>query len=542
MESLSIVELRRCLRDLFALAMLPASWHHHDPKQTAQSLADAVLRTLDVELVYVLVPDAGGLLAVLREEGGAAHNLHAVSELFAPFIQQGGVGPRVNVLGTEMNLALQTIDLPSAERGVIVVGAVRSDFPTQIDSALLRVAANQAAVALANTRYIAELNQAAVLRDQLVAELATASKRKDHFLAVLGHELRNPLAAIHAAHLQTLTKPQPGRAQEIITHQLTTLMRLVDDLLDASRVSTGKLALQRQRLDLREVLEKARAACDHAAAQKGHRLTMTTCEDPLWVDGDQVRLEQVIVNLVANAVRYTEAGGNISIAVSRTSDDHALVRVDDDGRGITAELLPRIFEPFVQADMALERAEGGLGLGLALVKGVVELHGGSVDVTSGGPGKGCTVLVRLPLVANIEHPATTEPAAPLLANPRTGLRVLLVDDNADMTEMIAMLLQQSGHDTAAASDGLAALELAGRFSPDVAFIDIGLPGIDGHEVGRRLRAQLQSSVVLIAMSGYGQDEDRARSRLAGFDDHLVKPVPPERLEQVLTKIALARGN
>src|SRR4051812_9268311 len=239
MESLSVVELRRCLRDLFALAMLPASWHHHDAKQTAQSLADAVLRTLDVELVYVLVPDAAGPHAVLREAGEASHDLHAIGQFFAPFLQQGRVDPRVNLLGTEMNVAFQTIDLRTAERGAIVVGAMRSDFPTQIDSALLRVAANQAAVALANKRYVAELSQAAVLRDQLVAELATASTRKDQFLAVLGHELRNPLAAIHAAHLQTLTNPQPGRAQEIISHQLTTLMRLVDDLLDASRVSTG---------------------------------------------------------------------------------------------------------------------------------------------------------------------------------------------------------------------------------------------------------------------------------------------------------------
>jgi signal transduction histidine kinase len=540
MESLSVVELRRCLRDLFALAMLPASWRRHDPEQTAQSLADAVLRTLDVELVYVLVPDAGGPHALLREAGETRHDLDAVGKLFAHFVQQGPVAPRVDVLGTEMNVVLQTIDLPSGEQGAIVVATGRSSFPTQVDSALLRVAANQTAIALANKRYIAELRQAAELRERLVAELATASQRKDQFLAVLGHELRNPLAAIHAAHLQTLTSQKPGRAHEIIGHQLATLMRLVDDLLDTSRVTTGKLALQRQRLDLRQVVEKARATCDHAAAQKSHRLTMTTCATPLWVDGDPVRLEQVVVNLLANAVRYTPAGGNILLEASPTSDGNALIRVEDDGPGITAELLPRVFEPFVQADMSLERANGGLGLGLALVKGVAELHGGSATIMSEGAGKGCTVLVRLPLVENVEHTATADVRVPPLANPRTGLRVLLVDDNADMTEMLAMWLRQSGHDTASVNDGLAALELASRFSPDVAFIDIGLPSIDGHEVGRRLRARLPSNVVLIAMSGYGQEEDRARSRAAGFDDHLVKPVLPERMEQVLTEIALAR--
>jgi signal transduction histidine kinase len=534
MESLSVVELRRCLRDLFALAMLPASWHRHDPKQTAESVADAVLQTLDVDIVYVRP------YAVLRVASGARHDLDALSELFEQLIEQGCAPPRIRVLGTEMNVVFQTIDLPRGEQGTIVVAAVRSGFPTEVDCALLRVAANQAAVALANKHYMAELSRAADLRERLVADLATASKRKDQFLAVLGHELRNPLAAIHAAHSQSLRNSTPGRAQEIITHQLTTLMRLVDDLLDASRASAGKLTLQRERVDLRHVVEKARAACEHAAAQKSHRLTMTARSTPLWVDGDAVRLEQVVVNLVANAVRYTAAGGNISIDASRASDGHALIRVEDDGRGIAAELLPRIFEPFVQADTSLERPEGGLGLGLALVKGVVDLHGGRVTITSGGPGKGTTVLVRLPLAEDIEQAVTAAVAAPPLVNPRSGLRVLLVDDNADMTEMLEMWLQQSGHATAAAHDGLAAIELADRFLPDVAFVDIGLPGIDGHEVARRLRAQLRSAVVLIAMSGYGQEADRALSRAAGFDDHLVKPVLPERIEQVLTEIALAR--
>jgi signal transduction histidine kinase/CheY-like chemotaxis protein len=541
MESLSVVELRRCLRDLFALAMLPASWQRNDVEQTAESLADAVLRTLDVELVYVRVPDATDLGGVLRQAGDARRDLDAVGELFARFIREGAPRARVDVHGTEMSVLLQTIDLPGGEQGAIVVAAARSGFPTDVDRALLRVAANQTAIALANKRYIAELSRAAELQEQLATELATASRRKDQFLAVLGHELRNPLAAIHAAHLQSLTSQKLGRAQEIIGHQLTTLMRLVDDLLDVSRVSTGKLALQRQHLDLRQVVERARAASDHAAAEKNHRLTTTACAAPLWVDGDPVRLEQVLVNLLANAVRYTPAGGNIWMSASRSPNGHALIRVQDDGRGISAELLPQIFEPFVQADMSLERIDGGLGLGLALVKGVVELHGGSVTVTSEGPGKGCSVLVRLPLVEDIEHGATAEVAAPPLTKPRTGLRVLLVDDNADMTEMLAMWLEQSGHETASANDGLTAIELAGRFSPDVAFIDIGLPSIDGHEVGRRLRARLQSSVVLIAMSGYGQEEDRALSRAAGFDDHLVKPVAPERIEHVLTEIALRRA-
>jgi signal transduction histidine kinase len=416
---------------------------------------------------------------VLREADEGHHDRDAVSKLFERFVRQGVAASPMDVLGTEMYTVLQTIDLPNGEQGAIVIATARSSFPTHVDSALLRVAANQTAIALANKRYIAELRLAAELREQLVAELATASKRKDQFLAILGHELRNPLAAIHAAHMQSLTNPTPGRAQEIISQQLTTLMRLVDDLLDASRVSLGKLALQRQRVDLNQVVEKARAACEHAAAQKRHRLTLSACSGPLWIDGDPVRLEQVVVNLLANAIRYTADGGNISLEAARTTGVKASIKIQDDGRGIPAELLPDIFEPFVQADMSLERTNGGLGLGLALVKGVTELHGGSVTITSEGQDKGCTVMVHLPLAENVERAPTIEAAASPLPSPRTGLRVLLVDDNADMTEMLAMWLQQSGHVTATANDGLAAIELAGRFSPHVAFIDIGLPIIDG---------------------------------------------------------------
>ena len=539
MESLSVVELRRCLRDLFALAMLPATWHLRDLKQTVESLADAVLRTLDVELVYVHVPEVGSQ-AVLSTAGEGHQDLDAIGKLFDRIVQQGEAASPIDVLGTQMNVVLQAIDLPRGGRGAIVVAAARSGFPSEVDCALLRVASNQTAVALANKRYIAELKQAAEVREHLLAELATASERKDRFLAVLGHELRNPLAAIHAAHVQSLAHQVPGRAQEIISHQLTTLIRLVDDLLDASRVSTGKLTLQRQRLDLRQVVEKARAACDHAAAQKNHRVTMAVGTSPLWVDGDPVRLEQVVVNLVANAVRYTAAGGNIAIEAMPTSDGYALIRVQDDGRGIAAELLPRVFEAFVQADMSLDRGEGGLGLGLPLVKGVVELHGGCVTLTSEGSGKGSTALVLLPLTDNAEHAPAFEVNAGPLTKSRTRLRILLVDDNEDMTERLSMGLQASGHDTASAHDGLAALELASRFSPEVAFIDIGLPGIDGHEVARRLRARFQSGVVLIAMSGYGQDADRAHSLSAGFDEHLVKPVPPERVDQILARIVMSR--
>jgi signal transduction histidine kinase/ActR/RegA family two-component response regulator len=536
MEALTDVELRRCVRDLFALSALPALWRQGDVKHTTETLADAVFRTLEPDLAYVLVPDSVGTQASLRTTG--EHDPAAIRELLTPIIEQRQPTSRLDLFGIEMNVLLQAIDLADGEQGAIIVAARRSGFGSEINRALLRVAVNQAAVALQNARYVAELGRAARVQEELVQQLASASRRKDQFLAILGHELRNPLAAIHAAHAHSFTHPEhgQGRTQEIISHQLATLIRLVDDLLDLSRVSTGKIALQRQRLNLRDVVEKARAALEHAAIQKGHHLVAAASNAPIWVDGDAVRLEQVLVNLLGNAIRYTPRGGRISIAASRTSDGHALIRVEDNGCGIAPELLPNIFEPFVQAEISLHRTEGGLGLGLAIVKGVVVLHGGSVAVTSTGLGKGCTVMVRLPLVEPQEQPGTDAPTAQA-ERPSVKLRVLLVDDNTDMTEMLAASLEASGHETASANDGLEALEVAGRFSPDVAFVDIGLPSIDGYEVARRLRAQLEAPVVLIAMSGYGQEEDRALSREAGFDDHFVKPVPRERIEQVLAEAA-----
>ncbi|HMJ12994.1 MAG TPA: ATP-binding protein [Polyangiaceae bacterium] len=515
--------------------MLPALWRRTDVKHTSESLADAIFRTLEAELVYVHVPDSDGAHASVRVAGDRRHDADAIRELVAPVIRQGPPASRLDVFGTEMNVLLQPIDFSEGDPGAVIVAATRSSFPSELDCALLRVATNQASVALQNARYVAELDRAALAREELVAELAAASRRKDQFLAVLGHELRNPLAAIHAAHSHTLANPNHARSQEIITHQLTTLTRLVDDLLDVSRVSTGKLTLQKQRLELRDVIDRARAASEHAAAQKGHRLSTNISAVPLSLDGDPVRLEQVLVNLLGNAIRYTPAGGHVSITASRTSDAHALIRVEDDGCGIPPELLPRIFEPFVQAEMSLHRTDGGLGLGLALVKGVVELHGGSVSIMGGESATGCAVLVRLPLVDPVEEGKPSAPAA-VAARPSAMLRVLLVDDNTDMTEMLAAWLAACGHQTAFANDGLEALDVARRFSPDVAFVDIGLPGIDGYEVARRLRTQLQRRVVLIAMSGYGQDEDRARSHEAGFDDHLVKPVRTELILRILTQV------
>jgi signal transduction histidine kinase len=538
MESLTLVELHRCVRDLFALSTLPSLWRSASAKDIVESLADIVFRTLEPDLVNVLLPTAAGGLDTLRARDHRQRDLAAVRKALAPTLAREGSTSRIDFLGTKMNVLVHSIDLATSEKGAVVVAAARSSFPSEVDGALLRVAVNQATVALLNAHYVAELNRAALAREALVAELAAAAQRKDHFLAVLGHELRNPLAAIHSAH--ALAQAHPGRSQEVIAHQLSTLMRLVDDLLDVSRISTGKLALQKQRIDLRDVIERARTASEYAATQKRHRLMSDAPGSALWIAGDAVRLEQALVNLLGNAIRYTPSGGNISISAGQSPEGDAIIRVEDDGAGIAPDLLPRIFEPFVQADDSLHRSNGGLGLGLALVKGVIELHGGNVSIASTGLGQGCSVVVRLPLLLEASQ-RDGIPAPGPIASTKTTLRVLLIDDNADMTEMMAAWLEQCGHETASAKDGVAALALARSFSPDLAFVDIGLPELDGYEVARRLRAELRTGVVLIAMSGYGREEDRARSRDAGFDDYLVKPVGMDRIQRVLAEVALSRS-
>jgi signal transduction histidine kinase/CheY-like chemotaxis protein len=535
MESASSEDLRRYLRELFALAMLPAVWARSEVAHTAANLSQVVQRTLNVELVFVSLRDGSGAHQAVQAGDGSKVAPERIAATLAPLIESGVATARIELLGREMNLLVHPLIVAGAasDLGVVVAAASRPDFPRSLDSTLLRVAANHATVALQNASYLAELREAANTREALLEELAATSRRKDEFLAVLGHELRNPLAAIQAAHAQSVKGAGGDRAAEIISHQLTTLTRLVDDLLEISRVTTGKLTLQTATVDLRAVIDNALSGCRAAASRKEQKLLAATGDQPLWVEGDAVRLEQVVVNVVGNAVRYTPSGGRVSVTASSAANGDAIVQVTDDGCGIAPELLPRIFEPFVQADTSLHRSQGGLGLGLALVKGIVDLHGGSVAVTSPGQEQGCTVTLRVPLAA---PPAKV--AAPLTsASTGRTLRVLFVDDNVDMTEMLLMLVDELGHDAKAAADGHQGIELATTFSPHVAFVDIGLPGLDGFEVGSRLRSSLPRDVVLISMSGYGQDQDYRRSRAAGFDHHFVKPVPIDTLEAVLARIA-----
>jgi signal transduction histidine kinase len=370
-------------------------------------------------------------------------------------------------------------------------------------------------------------------------ELAQADRRKDEFLAMLGHELRNPLGPIRNAvgvmRLLGLGEPQLVWARDVIDRQVVQLARLVDDLLDVSRISRGKIVLQTERLDLaglvRNVVEDCRRDFDDA----GLCLALDLGDTSVWVDGDRARLTQVMTNLLQNSLKFTERGGQVSIRVE-TAGQWAILRVRDTGVGIDPEMLPRLFETFAQADRSLDRSKGGLGLGLALVKGLVSLHGGEVSAFSGGRGQGAEFVVKLPLESDpaiFSGPRGLGAGDP--ASAARKLRILVVEDNHDAAESLRLLLELFGCEVAVAHSGPAGVEAATAWRPEVVLCDIGLPGMSGYEVVAALRRHPATATArLIALTGYGQEEDRRRSREAGFDQHLVKPVDPATLREVLT--------
>ena len=376
----------------------------------------------------------------------------------------------------------------------------------------------------------------------LLQRQADADRRKDEFLAMLGHELRNPLAAIRNA-LWVLgevgSREEPDvRQREVIERQTRHLVRMVDDLLDVSRVTLGKIILKRQSVDLGEVAERCLHDLGLAALAASHGLNVEEDTEPALVSGDPVRLEQVVCNLLQNAIKYTPRRGTIRLCVQRTGEE-AVIRVCDTGVGISADMLPRIFEPFTQVESSRTRSEGGLGLGLPLVRSLVELHGGEVEAFSEGPGQGTELVVRLPLRTGdaaqrpVRRPTRSAPAA----GTTPALRILIVEDNLDGRESLRDLLEIWGHTVELAEDGSQGVAKALKHNPDVALVDIGLPGFDGNEVARRIRASsLADHVELIAMTGYGQPEDRRRALQAGFDSYLVKPVDPAHLGRLLAAV------
>jgi len=377
---------------------------------------------------------------------------------------------------------------------------------------------------------------------QVEVSLREADRRKDEFLAMLAHELRNPLAPVLTA-VQVLEQrasaeppdPDTARLHQVIDRQARHMARLLDDLLDVSRITRGKTELRKETLDLTATLLAVAESSLTLIQERGQELTLAVPSNPVWVEADAARIHQVVGNLITNAVKYTPAGGKITLSLA--AEERAVVRVLDDGIGIAPEFLPHVFELFSQGERSLSHAAGGLGVGLTLVKSLVEMHGGEVEVHSQGPGCGSEFIVRLPIQAGAVAPAVR---SPLLRIPPAGgpsLRALIIDDNRDAAESLSELVALWGWEARVATDGTSGLAVVEEFCPEVVILDIGMPGLDGYQVARELRQRERAGghalQCLIALTGFGQRVDRERALAAGFDHHLTKPADPERLQELL---------
>ena len=404
--------------------------------------------------------------------------------------------------------------------------------PSVDDEALLRVVTHQVALAVENARLYER-------ERRLRGDLEVQDRRKDEFLAVLAHELRAPLAPIQSAIALIASGGDAEvvrRARDVVERQVRYQAALLDDLLDLTRIAHDRIDLRRDLVDLRSVTAAAVEVSRPAIDQRRQLLTTPGPGDPLLVAGDPVRLEQVVINLLANATKYTPVDGAIAVTLER-SEDFAIVMVRDSGEGIPSELLERVFDPFVQASVpGVHRRPGGLGIGLALAKRLVRLHGGTIEARSAGRGHGSEFIVRLPLALGPAEAGTAAPS-PRGSPHAAPAHVLLVEDDADTREMLALGLQLAGHRVAVAGTGREAIERAGEIRPEVMLVDLGLPDLDGLEVARQVRAEFGATMFLVAVTGYGRAEDVRKAEAAGFDAHVLKPATLEDLARVLARRA-----
>ncbi len=444
------------------------------------------------------------------------------------------------------NTSLMTLPLTARGRtfGIISLGLTESgNFPgRRFDQADLDWAAELAshtAVALENARLYREAQEA-------LAGLREADRQKNEFLAMLGHELRNPLMPLRNALELLAINNSDGREfnrlREMMNRQLGNLTRIIDELLDIARVVHGKLQLEKSWIPVSDVLARAVELADEQLRARAHKLYVRNPPEMLMIEGDAGRLAQAVANLLSNAAKYTDPAGRIELS-GEQEDKEALIRVRDNGAGIAAEFLPAVFDLFSQAESSLDRSQGGLGIGLALVKRLVEMHGGRVSAHSAGLGRGSEFLIRLPArYAGIADHSARVDSDGLRTTAPAQRRIMVVDDNRDAAESLAMLLQIYGHQVSTVHDGLEAIGKAREFAPEVALLDLGLPGLDGYKLACQLRdSPPTANAVLIAVSGYGQPEDRRRSQEAGFDDHLLKPVDPAWLNGRIAELFAKRS-
>ncbi|HEX8757130.1 MAG TPA: response regulator [Steroidobacteraceae bacterium] len=543
-----------------------------------RALADSprtILQTLADKTLEVLQAGSAGM-SLLTHDGGRFY-WAAIAGQWAPHLGGGtprGFGPCGDVLDRDVPLLFTHWEhrypylseaMPLAEEALLVpfhverrpVGTIwvishdpRRRFDAE-DLRLLESLGRFASAAYQAVEYLGAIEQRtaalnlledAVQARQVAEEsnrklmkseeaLREADRRKDEFLALLGHELRNPIAPISAAG-EVLSRVLDGDSRsrfaiDVIKRQSAQLTRLVDDLLDVGRITQGRVQLRREPLDLATVVAQAVETVEPQLRQKQHRMSIISSYEPLYVSGDFTRLVQCVVNILSNSIKYTDAHGSMRLEM-RAEDSAAVIEISDNGPGIAADLLPHVFDLFVQSDRTLDRAQGGLGVGLAVVKRLVEMHDGQASARSGGLGCGSSFEIRLPRIA---RPAVKLEDNPVKSPPR---RVLIVDDNADAAQSLSVLLAFGGHETQVALGSNEALECLESFQPEVALLDIGLPEINGYELAQRLRStpRLQG-IRLVAVTGYGQAEDRQRALASGFDDHLAKPVDLAALERLL---------
>jgi signal transduction histidine kinase len=528
--------LEKLMKDDFAVVLLDVSMPGMDGFETA-TLIHEHPRFEKTPIIFV----TGVHVTELDRLKG--YKLGAVDYVYIPVVPEI-LRSKVSVL-VELHLQrreLQTLNrsLEEANRRLELANTnLQEEKTRELES--LNQTLKRANTDLEHTNRILQSEVAERARAEMA--LKEADRHKDEFLAVLAHELRNPLAPIRNAveimRRSALTDPQLAWSRDVIERQVKHLTRLVDDLLDVSRITRGNINLSREPVAVTTIVARAIETIQPLIADQRHELTVDVPEESLEVEGDLTRLTQVLGNLLNNAAKYTDPGGSIAVSARRVATD-VEIRVRDNGIGIPPELLPRLFQLFTQVDGAAHRAQGGLGIGLALVRQLIQMHGGSVTAYSQGPGHGSEFLIRLPLrVRGYRNPpaSSEEPLAD--AAPR-GHRILLADDNRDALDSLATLLQCDGHEVHTAADGAEALEVAAACHPDVVLLDIGMPKLDGYEVARRIRAEpWGKSAVLIALTGWGQDEDRRRSREVGFDSHLVKPLDPEALSTLLARLPAA---
>jgi signal transduction histidine kinase/DNA-binding response OmpR family regulator len=434
---------------------------------------------------------------------------------------------------------VQVTPLKSGSRTVAVLALGYHSSPRghpSADQATIDELVSRAAIAFENGRLYWNLKREMARTKEAEEKLKEASRRKDEFLAMLSHELRNPLAPIrNAAEVMRRIAPTDAGivwARDVVERQVTHLAQLVDDLLDVSRITQGKISLKKEPVELGKVIQHSVETARTLLEAKRHHLSVNVSPVPIWVHGDFARLSQVIGNLLNNAAKYTGEGGRIELSASADRGE-AQISVRDNGIGIDSALLPHVFELFTQGERSLDRSQGGLGVGLTVVQRLVDLHQGRVEVKSDGIGKGSLFSIILPCISEVPQAAAEDSFCALEAS-RAGKRVLVVDDNIDAAESIAVFLRLEGHEVRTVGDGPQAVAIAQVFAPQVAVVDIGLPGMNGYEVARRLRLKgTEAPALLIALTGYGQKEDRARSIEAGFDHHFVKPADPRVIQAAI---------